>query len=1055
MKECLRNRLQGGVSVGAIVLATALSMSAQAQAPAAAASDLVLEEIVVTGSRIARPAEQSPVPVTSVNSEVLELRGTTSVSEILSRIPALQATPGVGDTANGRVAVNLRGLGIDRTLVLVNGRRHVGGVQGSGAVDIQSIPSALIDRVDVLTGGASAVYGADAVTGVVNFVMKKDYEGTEVTAQVTTPEESGGGIRKYASATVGRNFDNGKGNVVLSVSATDQDSLEYGKRDFSRDNGIDDDVANPALFVQAADITPAMRTAGITPGQRILSLNAAQTASLTPSLLDRARSAPARAFVANQRFALSSIYGIIGFDPRGTGLPLRNTDALTPTNDLDGNGVADCQQSWPSRNRYGCYVVDPVTGRVRPFQDGTFANNDQSGGDGTPDTLNRAHIVSAFETYSADLNVRYEVSPYFKPFLESKVARTKARNVESTRTFDDYIQIRLDNPFIPDALRQIANAQIAANPALANTYQFIVTRDHADIVDPVVTSERKTYRVVGGFEGEFDNGWTYELAYNWGRTVSEDIRPNRLNDRFFSAIDAVRAPNGQIVCRSSLNPTAIPRVSDFPVFTFTGFNTFSPTDGSCRPLNIFGLEAPSAEARAFVTTQNARTSTITQQVFSGVLSGDSADVFELPGGPVQFATGFEYRKEESDYKVSEFERRGFTDRGGEQPVKGDYDVTEGFAEINLPLLADLPLVDLLSADAAYRYGDYSTVGTVSAWKVGGVYAPVRDLRVRGGFSRTVRAPNIFELFQPTSSALFNVIDPCDAAQIGTGANPANRRANCAADGIPNGWLDPRTSRVIGTTGGNLKLTEETSDSYTVGVVLRPSFLDGFSATVDYWNIKIEDAISNVAAQDILNACYDGPRGNAFCSQLSRNRTTTAPTFLAVNSLNQTRVNFAKFEASGVDFDVLYRFDLENVGLEDAGKLTFSATGTWMQKNRSFQSARDANAVNSQLEERANPKWSVNPSVSWSLDGFTVSWFGFWQSRQTLPGVETETQGNFTPSFASPFWVHDASVRYEVNEELTISGGVNNIANIEPSVNEISRPASALGRTWYVRAKYAF
>jgi len=1055
MNYGMRGRLLGGASFTAMVLLGLAAPALAQQAPNGDVSEL--EEIVVTGSRIARPAEQSPVPITALGEAELSQRGITAIADAVARIPALRSTRTLAETTDGRATANLRGLGANRTLVLVNGRRHVAGVAGEATVDMSSIPAALVDRVEVLTGGASAVYGADAVTGVVNFILKQDFDGVDARAQVDMPEDDvSRGLRSSASATVGRNFDNGRGNVVLSVSGLRQDELAFGDRKFSRGNRIADDVANPALFIQESDLTPALRAAGVTAGTRILSLSAANQAIAGAALLDRARTAPGRAFVNDPRFALSNINGLIGFDPRGTGFPESATSSRLPALDTDANGTPDCQQSWPGRRGFGCLIVDPGTGRLRPFRDGVFANNDQSGGDGTPDFLDRDSLVPEIEQYNVNLNARYEVSPYFQPFVEGKFARSNSTLTRGVVTFDDSIPIRLDNPFIPTELRNIVNQQIAANPQFANTYQLIITRDHTDVIDnPVEKNDRQTYRVVGGFQGELDNGWGYEVSGNYGRTENDRIRPNRLEDRFFAAIDAVRAPNGQIVCRSSLNPAALPPSSDSSP-DITAFNTFNPSDGSCRPINLFSLDAPSPEARAFVSTDNLFRSVIEQRVASVQLTGDSAAFFELPGGPIGFAVGGEYREEESEFTVPEFESRSFTNRGGQQNVTGGYDVVEGFAEVNAPLLADLPGAELLSVDAAYRYGDYSTVGGVDAWKVGGVYAPISDIRARGGYSRTVRAPNINELFAPRSSALFNVVDPCDAGQIGTGPNPTARRANCAADGIPAGFLDPRTARVNGTTGGNINLTEETSTSYTVGAVLRPSFLAGFSATVDYWNIKIKDAIANVPAQDILNACYDAPSlQNSFCSLISRNRTAGSPTFLAVNGLNQSQVNFARFEASGIDFDVVYTVDLEDVGMAEAGAVNLGVTGTWLHRNRNFQSATNASAVDNELSENAIPRWAVNPTVSWEWNALTLSWYGFWQSSQTITGVENETVGNFVQSRLPSSWVHDASVSYAVTENVTVTGGVNNLTDKKPFFGELNRPASSLGRTFFLRGQVSF
>jgi iron complex outermembrane recepter protein len=1028
----------------------AVALVALSAAPALAQSDApVLEEIVVTGSRIARPVEESPVPLSILGAAELEKRGIVSITEAISRMPALKSTSSADQTTTGLVTANLRGLGANRTLVLVNGRRHVAGVAGSASVDLSSIPSAMIERVDVLTGGASAVYGSDAVTGVVNFILKKDFEGQDFRAQYGLSEQ-GDADKRYAAATVGRNFDEGRGNALFSVSVADQAKLRFGDRRFSRDNGIGDDAANPDLFIQAGDITPALTAARITPGMRILSLD---PAIVGPTLTSRAQNARARAFGADPRFGLSSLYGIIGFDPRGTGFPVSATNARAPAIDFDNNGVRDCQQSFPGRRGFGCLVIDPVNGRLRPFQDGVLANNDQFGGDGTPDNLNRSTLVPDLSTVTADLILRHDTNPFFKPFVEAKVARNRAENTESVRTFDDSIRIKLDNPFIPQALRDIANAQIAAEPGLANTYQFIITRDHSDIVDPVVTSKRTTYRGVLGFEGELANGWSYEAAYNYGRTEGTDNRPNRLNDRFFAAIDAVRAPDGSIVCRSFLNPNAIPAVSDFPVFSFTGYNSFDPRSGACKPLNLFGLEAPSQEARDFVTVDNPRRSVIAQQSWTASIGGD---LLELPAGGLGFAAGLEHRSEESRFSVTEFERRGFTDRGGEQDIRGDFHVTEAFVELNAPLLRDLPLAHLLSVDAAYRYGDYSTVGSVNAYKFGAVYAPISDVRLRGGYARTLRAPNITELFQPRSSSLFNVVDPCDSGQVGSGPNPANRRTNCAADGIPAGFLDPRTARVPGFTGGNPALDAERSSSYTLGTALQPRFLPGLSVTADYWNIKISKAIAAPSGQDILNACYDAPSlDNPFCQQIARNRTVGSPTFLAVSGINQVVINFARFEASGLDFNLSYDVPLEDWGVGAIGDLSIGLTGTWNEKNRIFQNARDLTQADNELGERLNPKWSINPSLVWSYDKMSIAYYGFWQSRQTLNGVERETASTFVQSFAPSAWIHDASIGYRLTEQVNLTAGVNNIADKKPFLNELNRPASSIGRSFYLRAGVNF
>lgn len=363
----------------------------------------------------------------------------------------------------------------------------------------------------------------------------------------------------------------------------------------------------------------------------------------------------------------------------------------------------------------------------------------------------------------------------------------------------------------------------------------------------------------------------------------------------------------------------------------------------------------------------------------------------------------------------------------------------------------MTLVDLLAVNGAVRFGDYSTVGNVNSWQTGGVYAPFPDLRVRGNLSRTVRAPNISELFSPLTNFTLRPNDPCDANFINRGPNPTQRLANCRADGIPAGFVDPLTARFNGLQGGNPNLKEETSDSYTYGIVLTPTFLPGFNATVDYWNIKIENAIAFPQAQEIVDACYDSPSlNNQFCQSFTRNRNAGSQTFLGLNGLTRRQLNFARFEASGIDFGVDYAFELANLGIGEAGILSMGVTGTWTENNTIFQSANDPNAKNPELGELDVPRWAVNPRLSWSYQGLTVGWTGYWRSNQMLRGVEIENRATFSNPETGASWVHDVQAGYEITENIRVAAGINNITDVEPFSTETNRPASAMGRAYYAR-----
>lgn len=445
-----------------------------------------------------------------------------------------------------------------------------------------------------------------------------------------------------------------------------------------------------------------------------------------------------------------------------------------------------------------------------------------------------------------------------------------------------------------------------------------------------------------------------------------------------------------------------------------------------------------------------------QFVAQAFIAGTTEGFFSLPGGAPGIVLGAEYRKEKSRFGVDAFEEAGFYFESGTQPETGSYDVKEVFGEIDLPFLRDVPFADLLSVKASARYSDYSlqNVGGVFTWAVDGIYRPVADLTVRGSYSKAVRAPNITNLFSPTTPSTFRPIDPCDAAQINRGPNPSVRAANCAADGIPVGFTDPLTARITGLTGGNRLLEEERSTSWTVGTVLQPSFLPGFTATVDYWNYEITNAIANVTADEIVSGCYDSPDfpNNSFCSLFSRNRTVGSPTFLGFNSLTNGPVNFARFEASGIDFQARYRFPLGG----DAGTVTARIGGTYSIKNTNFTSVTNPDSEDDFRGEAQRPKLAFNTGLAWEVGKVRAEWETFWQSKQYYQGVEAEDPSGFAePNRDGNFWSHDLNFAYDVTEKLTFRFGVNNLTDERPFKAEAAYPISAIGRNYFLgfRAKY--
>ncbi|MGA0608563.1 TonB-dependent receptor [Phenylobacterium sp. VNQ135] len=618
------------------------------------------------------------------------------------------------------------------------------------------------------------------------------------------------------------------------------------------------------------------------------------------------------------------------------------------------------------------------------------------------------------------------------------------------------------NIYHPGEIRALVNAEIAADPSIAETIQVTVARDHADIFDPRQEFDRETYRAVAGFTGGFDNGWTYEVSANYGRTEQAFRSARRLEDRFFAAVDAVIDPaTGQAVCRSSLDPTALPPYSfltdtaNYPgdIGQFGGFTTFNPLDGTCAPLNLFGANMASPEARAFLNYYGTDKSKIEQTVVSGFLRGDTKDFFSLPGGPIAFVVGAEYRKEESAFTPDPYDAAGYVFQYiPSAAVSGDFSVKEAFGEVALPLLGGLPFVNELSVTLAGRISDYSTVGRTETYKIDGVWSPVSDLRLRAGYATTVRAPNIIELFSPLDSATFRPIDPCDANELDNGSE--FREANCRQDlGITGAYtyVDPLTARFTGQTGGNVDLQEEKSKSYTVGAVLQPRWTPGLVLSVDYWNIEIEEAISAVSAQDIVNSCYDAPSlDNQYCALFTRNRTAGSPTYLGFNYLLQTQLNFASLEAAGVDFSAAYRLALADVGLDRWGDLSLAVQGTWMEKRNDFPFVQDPDRANPELYEINVPKWALNTILQWRVGDVTASLYSTYLSRQGLTGVEVENSANFVTPYANSIWIHDASVRWEARDDLDVTFGVKNLTGELPYTGSVATPVSGVGRYLFLR-----
>ncbi len=1085
----------------ALLLAATSMVPFAAHAQSAPDEEAVEEEqvIVVTGSRIARdPNIGSAAPILALDAEELTQAGTSDVVDVLRDIPALSTSTssegsidGVFSEAVGQSILNLRGLGANRTLVLVNGRRHVSGVAGEQAVDVNSIPTALIERVETLTGGASSIYGADAVTGVVNFVLREDFEGLEGNIQGGLASR-GDTWRINGDLTWGTNFADGRGNFTISGEYARSDELLFGERAFSRDNGIFDDQANPALRFQTGELgadTPNFNAAGAILGGLIPvdGLTFTPTAA-EQALIDRSINAPRRFIATDPRFSLSSAGGIIA--PGDIG--------LSDGPDINGNGIADCLESSVGFNSTfnpgafglagGCAGIN-ADGSLTVYQDGQIAGLfNQFGGDGIPNNFNSNSLIPETERWSVNANLSFEISSEAEFFFEGKYVSNSAEFQAQPNTFYDLLTIRADNPFITPDLQQFVAPLFFGNGTDEGLY---ITRDPADLGPNRDRNEFETIRFVAGLKGAITDHFNYEISANYGRFDQKSFDNNRvILDRFYAAIDVVTDPaTGAAVCRSDLDPTA-PATTPFGIPAGDpGFFSFNPGDGQCRPANILGgVGAISQEAIDFITTTTVNEFTLEQMVFSAIFSGDTGAFFELPGGPVGFAGGFEFREEISSSNFDPLVR-------GVVPVTtpdanegdllrdlpnaqnslvfdpasvinnagGEFSVYELFGEVRLPILSGVPFAETFELSGAARYADYSTVGETFTWNVSGLYAPTEDILFRATYAQAVRAPNINELFNPAQGAFFRPDDPCDAGNLVTADDAALRQANCTAFFNSIGfdptfgtgtysYVDPLTARFSGSISGNPDLEEETATTWTVGAQITPRFLPGLIVSVDYYNIEIEDAINAVSAQDIVDNCVDSASiDNQFCPLLDRNSATGGFTFIRQSSLN-----FARSETSGVEFAAQYRFDLGDHGF------TLNGSGTWVEKLNNFFDPSDLTLVDPELGELQRPEWAGRASLTWDWSRFSLTWGTTYLDSQGLRAVEIETVGNtgadtYTPEngLSSNAFIHDISFTYDLNDTVDIYGGVNNVFDRNPFVTEQAFPVSPVGTFFFLGARATY
>jgi outer membrane receptor protein involved in Fe transport len=991
-----RTALRGSVATAALSLAMLIGPSAFAQEVAAAPEEAANDTIIVTGSRIARPDLEQSSPVSVISAQELGRQAPVSVEEVLRLLPG--TVPGIGAQVNngnaGVATFNLRGLGSNRNLVLLNQRRVVPSTL-AGEVDLNIIPIALLERVDVFTGGAVTAYGADAVAGVVNFVTRRDFQGVDLTVQSGLTER-GDGQQFRISGVVGGNFADGRGNVVVGIDYTKTNPVLQGDRAFSN---VSRGSTCPAS-VSNADC--ATRETGPEQG----SIAASPASLLFP-------------------------------------LPPANVGGV-PT----GNPFA------------GGARVDPATGSFVPG----FSNFNFNPLNLFQTPLDRWSIYAAGQ---------YEITSGVEVYTEAMFTRSTVRTaIAPTSTFFNAFQVPLNNPFLTatqaNQLCQFTNLAQAANPsftqldcpaAIAAGTEVTAQPSRRFVEGGPRANENisNVFQVTAGVRGKLTDTLNFDVFGQYGEA-------NRRNTSQGGALaarvqQALRVNPATGLCRDTL--------------------------GGCVPINLFGADGTiTPEMLAFI---GVPTSTFTNTSFSSVQALVNGDVgFSSPFSdrPIGIAVGAEYRR----YAGNQFgdlpssTPGAILGSGGAfLSFDGSFYSNELFGEINVPIVTERPGFYDLSFDGGIRYADYNNTGGNWTFKAGGTYSPIPDIKIRGAWTRAVRSPGISELFAPENTGLGNrATEPC----AGNVTNPTTialctaqlQRVGLSAANI-GGVPQPAAGQINVTTEGNPQLQPEIATTLTAGVVFQPrNFLSGFSATVDWYRIRVEDAITSPTSSDVIDGCFSAGQTNPNdprCLLIGRNplngglsgdpATTRGPFLPTTNS--------GFIETAGVDFTLNYdrtfgdvRFNWFLNGNYTYDQRFQSQPGSIVRECAGLYSAAcSAIAPNPVL-----PRWTWTSRVSVGYDIFDVSLL--WQhigaveyERRTVPGVVTPLDQTIVGSFGAPAperivgayreidaWnLFDLNIGVDVSETLRMSFLVQNLFDKDPPVvgNTIGSTAQNSGNTF--------
>jgi len=947
------------------ILAPELAQTAPAEQGAGAATDI---QIFVTGSRLPQPPNDISIsPITSVTADDIQKTGWVRVDDILDNLPLItaEAPSSLSISSPGIITVSLRDLGSQRNLMLVNGRRMnpggAGGVVGPGgnpkAVDLNQIPAELIERIDVLTGGASAIYGADAVAGVINFVLNTHYQGVKI--------------------DVGYGFNNHQNN-----SSTYLNYLQTSPYP----------VPTPPSTVN----TGQNRTASI-----LLGANFADDRGNATAYASFLNSSPAVGYQFDHAACT-----LIGGGPHPN-------DPIT----CGGSGTSAHGEFLMFGQVRGVSTtivnntVDPKTGAFRPFNGSDLYNYGAL-----------SYLQRQFERWTAGGFLTYDVNSHASVYSETMLARnTSQAQYAQSGSFGEIAKTNCTNPLLTaQEVSVLCNpATLAANQALygltpnpaAQPFDIYVLRRSVESGARQDNYQSWSIRQVLGVKGEINDVWTYDTYAQLGISSLADFEDNFLGiPQIDNALQAVAGPTGP-VCASG---------------------------GACVPWNVWVPNGVTQAQLNYLLTPASYLGTSTEYLWDGSVTGDLGKYgIKLPtaNSGLNVAVGAEYRQEKFVFSPDYVFLNGYQAGGApSKAINGQFHVWEGFTEIRVPLIDEKPGAYLLSLDGGYRYSSYTEGFKTNTYKIGLEWAPIQDVRLRGGYNRAVRAPNIDELYDSVVIGASGLADPC------WGPAPVLPLAECERTGVTAtqyGHIAPNPAGYNQKTGGNTSLMPEIADTYTYGVVFQPQALPKFTATVDAFSIKIRNTITSLSSGTIINDC--AARGDPSLCGLIHRGPSGSLWLTTANFVRATNLNIGTVSTKGLDVAGQYRLNMAGMGT-----LNFSLVGTYV---RDFLSAAPVGAPGTGAFDCAGywgstcgaplPKWRHVLNTTWA-----TPWAGFDATiRWRHIGSSAVDRSSSDPQLAAPFYPQTAHIpaynyidlafAIPIGRMLDLRLGVNNIADKDP------------------------